>query len=100
RHRKRAPGWGAVHPGIDSVDPYRRPDGSFRDPGGHARLRLDRHGAGAAVPAGDRLLGPVAAAADQRRRGSFAWSGAQTLIAQLAEGDAHYVGRFSFFARL
>jgi MFS family permease len=31
---------------------------------------------------------------------SFAWSGAQTLIAQLAEGDAHYIGRFSFFARL
>lgn len=31
---------------------------------------------------------------------SFAWSGAQTLIAQLAEGDAGYIGRFSFFARL
>jgi MFS family permease len=31
---------------------------------------------------------------------SFAWSGAQTLIAQLAEGDARYLGRFSFFARL
>jgi MFS family permease len=31
---------------------------------------------------------------------SFAWSGAQTLIAQLAAGDAHYIGRFSFFARL
>lgn len=31
---------------------------------------------------------------------SFAWSGAQTLIAQLAEGDARYIGRFSFFARL
>jgi MFS family permease len=30
---------------------------------------------------------------------SFAWSGAQTLIAQLAEGDARYIGRFSFFAR-
>ena len=30
----------------------------------------------------------------------FAWSGAQTLIAQLAEGDAEYIGRFSFFARL
>src|SRR5215472_11555553 len=30
---------------------------------------------------------------------SFAWSGAQTLIAQLAEGDAKYIGRFSFFAR-
>ena len=30
----------------------------------------------------------------------FAWSGAQTLIAQLAEGDARYIGRFSFFARL
>jgi hypothetical protein len=27
-------------------------------------------------------------------------SGAQTLIAQLAEGDAGYIGRFSFFARL
>src|SRR3954452_24112906 len=24
----------------------------------------------------------------------FAWSGAQTLIAQLAEGDARYIGRF------
>jgi MFS family permease len=31
---------------------------------------------------------------------SFAWSGAQTLSAQLAEGDARYLGRFSFFARL
>jgi MFS family permease len=31
---------------------------------------------------------------------SFAWSGAQTLIAQSAEGDAGYIGRFSFFARL
>src|ERR1700676_1528417 len=31
---------------------------------------------------------------------SFAWSGAQTLIAQLAEGDAGYIGRFSFFARI
>ena len=30
---------------------------------------------------------------------SFAWSGAQTLIAQLAEGDAGHIGRFSFFAR-
>src|SRR5881227_197115 len=30
----------------------------------------------------------------------FAWSGAQTLIAQLAEGDARYLGRFTFFARL
>ena len=31
---------------------------------------------------------------------SFAWSGAQTLIAQLAKGDARYLGRFTFFARL
>src|SRR5947209_8813628 len=31
---------------------------------------------------------------------SFAWSGAQTLIAQLTEGDAGYIGKFSFFARL
>jgi MFS family permease len=31
---------------------------------------------------------------------SFAWSGAQTLIAQLAEGEAEYIGRFSFFARI
>src|ERR1700741_3927058 len=31
---------------------------------------------------------------------SFAWSGAQTLIAQLAEGDSGYIGKFSFFARL
>jgi MFS family permease len=31
---------------------------------------------------------------------SFAWSGAQTLIAQLARGEARYLGRFSFFARL
>ena len=30
---------------------------------------------------------------------SFAWAGAQTLAAQLAEGDARYLGRFSFFAR-
>src|SRR4051812_35287747 len=31
---------------------------------------------------------------------SFAWSGAQTLIAQLAKGEARYLGRFTFFARL
>ncbi len=31
---------------------------------------------------------------------SFAWSGAQTLIAQLSAGDARYIGKFSFFARL
>jgi MFS family permease len=31
---------------------------------------------------------------------SFSWSGTQTLIAQLAEGEARYLGRFTFFARL
>src|ERR1700676_4067086 len=31
---------------------------------------------------------------------SFAWSGAQTLIAQLVKGEARYLGRFTFFARL
>jgi MFS family permease len=31
---------------------------------------------------------------------NFAWSGSQTLIAQLAEGEAEYIGRFSFFARI
>lgn len=31
---------------------------------------------------------------------SFAWSGAQTLVAQLVEGDARHLGRFTFFARL
>ena len=31
---------------------------------------------------------------------NFAWSGAQTLIAQLAEGEAEYIGRFSFYARI
>ena len=30
----------------------------------------------------------------------FAWSGSQTLIAQLAKGEAEYLGRFSFFARI
>ena len=30
----------------------------------------------------------------------FAWSGSQTLIAQLSEGEAEYLGRFSFFARI
>jgi MFS family permease len=30
----------------------------------------------------------------------FAWAGSQTLIAQLAEGEAEYLGRFSFFARI
>src|ERR1700738_954262 len=29
-----------------------------------------------------------------------AWSGSQTLIAQLAEGEAKYLGRFNFFARI
>jgi len=31
---------------------------------------------------------------------SFGWSGSQTLIAQLAEGEAEYIGRFNFFARI
>jgi MFS family permease len=31
---------------------------------------------------------------------SFAWSGSQTLIAQLSEGEAEYIGRFSFFSRI
>lgn len=31
---------------------------------------------------------------------SFAWSGAQTLVAQLASGEALHLGRFTFFARL
>jgi MFS family permease len=31
---------------------------------------------------------------------NFAWAGSQTLIAQLAEGDAGHIGRFTFFARL
>src|SRR5262245_6161782 len=31
---------------------------------------------------------------------NFAWSGSQTLIAQLTEGEAEYIGRFSFFARI
>src|SRR5438128_4693744 len=29
---------------------------------------------------------------------SFGWSGSQTLIAQLTDGDAEYIGRFNFFA--
>ena len=31
---------------------------------------------------------------------SFGWSGSQTLIAQLTEGDAGHLGRFNFFARI
>ncbi len=31
---------------------------------------------------------------------SLGWSGAQTLIARIAEGDAEYIGRFSTFARI
>jgi MFS family permease len=31
---------------------------------------------------------------------SFGWSGSQTLIAQLTDGDAEYIGRFNFFARI
>jgi len=31
---------------------------------------------------------------------SIGWSGAQTLIARVAEGDAEYIGRFSSFARI
>ena len=30
----------------------------------------------------------------------LAWSGSQILVAQLAEGEAEYLGRFSFFARI
>ena len=31
---------------------------------------------------------------------SFGWSGSQTLIAQLADGEAEQIGRFNFFARI
>ncbi|MEE2655250.1 MAG: MFS transporter [Pseudomonadota bacterium] len=31
---------------------------------------------------------------------SLGWSGAQTLIARIADGDAEYIGRFSTFARI
>src|SRR5438874_8846584 len=31
---------------------------------------------------------------------SFGWSGSQTLIAQLTEGDTEHIGRFNFFARI
>jgi MFS family permease len=31
---------------------------------------------------------------------NFAWAGSQTLIAQLTEGDAGAIGRFTFFARI
>lgn len=31
---------------------------------------------------------------------SFAWAGAQTLIAQISKGDAEYIGRFSFASRI
>jgi MFS family permease len=31
---------------------------------------------------------------------SFAWSGSQTLIAQVSDGEAEYIGRFSFFSRI
>ena len=31
---------------------------------------------------------------------SFAWAGAQTLIAQIGHGDAGYIGRFSFASRI
>ncbi len=31
---------------------------------------------------------------------SMAWSGGQTLIARIADGDAEYIGRFSSFARI
>jgi MFS family permease len=31
---------------------------------------------------------------------SFGWSGSQTLIAQLTQGDAEHLGRFNFFARI
>src|SRR6202163_1839429 len=31
---------------------------------------------------------------------SFGWSGSQTLIAQLTDGDTEHIGRFNFFARL
>ena len=31
---------------------------------------------------------------------SFGWSGSQTLIAQLTDGDTEHIGRFNFFARI
>ena len=92
---------GALDPGTVSVDPYRRPDGPVRHAPGDACFlsgpgwlwrRCFRwcQGSGPLL-----LLQLVNGAAV-----SFAWSGSQTLIAQLAEGDAGYIGRFSFFARI
>ena len=66
--RDRHPRRGAIDPRSVPVDPYRRVDGPFRHARGDARVRLDRDAAGAAVSAGAEFLGPVAAAARQRRR--------------------------------
>ena len=67
RLRDRHPRRGAIDPRPVPVDPYRRSDGPVRHARGDARVRLDRDAAGAAVSTGTQFLGPVAAAAGQRR---------------------------------
>ena len=100
REPDRASGRRAVAARGLSVDPYRRANGPVWYAPGHAVFRLD----------GDRLA-PVFPLLPwfwpllllQVVNGGalpFAWSGAQTMIAQLAEGEAEYIGRFSFFARI
>ena len=76
-------------------------DGPVRHAPGHAVLRLDRRSALAPVFPLVPWFWPLLLL--QIVNGgalSFAWSGSQTLIAQLAEGEAGYIGRFSFFARI
>jgi hypothetical protein len=76
-----------IHPRIISVDSYRRPDGRFRYTGrgtvfvwtGMALTPLFPQATGFRTLLFLQLVNGAAV--------SFAWSGVQTLIAQLAEGD-------------
>ena len=72
-----------------------------RHPPGDPVLRLDGDGAGAGLSRWSRGSGHCCCCRCVNGGAlSFAWSGSQTLIAQLAEGEAEYIGRFSFFARI
>src|SRR6478609_8881036 len=72
---------------------FRRSDGPFRHTQCHAVLCLGQRGSGAAVSPGVMVLELVALATGQRRRGVLRLVRAQTLIAQLAKGEARYLGR-------
>ena len=81
------------------LDPYRRADGPAWYPQGHVVFVWTGMALAPLFPLVPGFWPLLVLQLISGAAVSFAWSGAQTLIAQLAEGDAGYIGKFSFFAR-